>query len=351
MCRLESNVCSSRMLVALSCVAGVLSLAAMPSAARASCAGPTPSVIWSYPAQDQVDVPFDADLLMVTEGIWADARVTLDGELVPAGSDVPGHYDLGLMQPNTTYTVAIISSDAHPTPEVDLSWQFTTGDALAEEDVADVVSVLSASARVIDWSEELECDRALLANTCFDTGAPTLHAFETDADAVLWAVELVQQSGASMWNIYPGDCGQPRTLSYPWDHTYRQLRIHAIRRDGSMASSEPFVLPLEPLEPLDGGSLEEGPAEPGDADVIEPGSSGAELGGMDEAGAPSGACAVTQAGRGDGSFVALLGAAAWLVLRRRMVCAARCRARRARAASRFTPGAGCPGRASVRLGA
>ena len=103
MCRLLSKLGISARISATTCAVLLGWNAVAPEPTEASCESPTPKVIWSYPAADDVDVPLDADLLMVTEGIWGDVQVTLDGEPLVAGSEFLGHFELGALEPSTTY--------------------------------------------------------------------------------------------------------------------------------------------------------------------------------------------------------------------------------------------------------
>lgn len=303
------------------CGGGLLSAnVALPDVAHASCVWPAPDVIWSYPAQDEIDVPLDADLLLVTEGMRADEPIMLDGEPLTAASDVPGHYDLGLLQPNTTYTVAIAAMDQSAGRTVEHSWQFTTGDARGMDERPDAVTILSASSRQLESFDDVPCPRALYANTCFDTGVPVLEAFETDIDAELWAVESVRPDGGdSSWTLYPGECGQPRALDYRFPGAGIRYRVHAILRNGGHASSDSIAAPLE----LDDDAS---PSDQRDAGAEMPsnqvrGDAGRRTSTGDDAEASS-ACAVTDAGRGGAHRVA------WLVLGALYALGARRRDRR-----------------------
>jgi hypothetical protein len=332
MCRTQSRVASLLVLVHCACTAVLLSNAVTPGVAHGSCVAPTPKVIWSYPAADEVDVPLDADLLMVTESIWSDVHVTLDGEPLVAGSRFFGHFDLGTLQPSRTYTVAISSSQEHSEPAVDLEFRFTTGDAASGEEHPDVVTIQSASRRNFDFAEDLPCSDALLANSCFDTGAPSLESFETDADAVLWVVEVYQpDQPVGSYVRYPGECGQPRMLDYPAINGSRLYRVHAIQHDGSTTTSDPVPVPydgddsgdLDP-DPGDAGAGGEpagGAAGRGDSPSVPEGSAGAGASGGDATAVRrDDACAVSAPGapsRGASGFALPCAVAAWASWRRR----------------------------------
>jgi hypothetical protein len=344
MCRMQSKSVISAALLMAAHAAVLCWNAAAPDAAHASCVAPDPKVIWSYPAAGQAAVPLDSDLLMLTEGIWDDAQVTLDGEPLSAGSQFVGHFDLGALEPNTTYTVAIKSSGEN-SPPVDLSWQFTTGDAASDDDVPLAVTIQSAASVVYEFDDEVTCSPALLANSCFDTGYPTLESFETDVEAVLWVVELFDPNFPDAnYRLYPGECGQPRMLDYPGFNASGQYRVHAILRDGSIVTSEPVMVPfgtpdddpMDPAPPADdepaGGAAGSQarppePAEPqDDAQDHEPAPSGQgspSFGDGEDAPAASGrSCAVSAVGHGRGGFaLALIAAAAWLSTRRRFAAA------------------------------
>ena len=228
----------------VTCAAAVVSAhVAAPDAVQAGCVAPEPNVIWSFPATDETNVPLDADLLVVTEGIMEDATITLDGEPLSAVSEMPGHYDLGVLDPSTRYEVAIKALSWSGVP-AELKWSFTTSAALISEDGPDSIEIARAQSRRLALSATIACKDALFADTCFDMGDPMLESFETDTDAALWAVEIIQTM-PSEWRLYPGECGQPRALDRgtPLDGGVR-YRVHAVQRNGSLANSQTIEGPL-----------------------------------------------------------------------------------------------------------
>lgn len=320
MCRMQSRFAISAGLLVATHAAVLGWNAAAPRMAHASCVAPTPKVIWSYPAAGQVDVPLDSDLLVLTEGVWDDAEVTLEGEPLSAGSALAGHFDLGALEPNTTYTVAINASEVGGQPAVDLSWQFTTGDAPADEDVPLAVTIQSATTEVYEWDDDMPCSPAMLADTCFDTGYPSLESFETDIEAGLWVIEVVTPNGSVVsYRLYPGECGQPRMLDYAQFTPGNQYRVHAILRDGSIVSSEPVSVPFGAPAVDEGPTAGAAGSGAGQDDEPAPSRpSGPSMGEGEDAPRAARSCAVSVVGRGRGGFaLPLLAAAAWMSTRRR----------------------------------
>ena len=288
---------------------------AAPDRAQASCVAPKPSVIWSFPAQGATDVPIDADLIMVTQGILEGVRVRLDGEQVAAASMVPGHYDLGELEASSKHEIVIDGVDSlDGNKAFALKLTFTTGSARAAGSGPERVAIVSASGRAVEPDGAAVCTSALYANTCFDTGTPLLESFETGAMAVAWAVERVKTT--SWMTVYPGECGQPRALDYPPSPGEAiKYRVHAIHPDGTIVSSAALAGPLpadDPKKPANPVAGNGAPAVPPADDMKKPaagtggagipmtaGASGASAGG---AGASAGSGAMGGgAGAGGGA--------------------------------------------------
>jgi hypothetical protein len=243
-------------------VAALVPVVGAPNAARASCAAPT-DFVWSYPADGDLDVPLDADLLFVERGDWTGAVVSLDDEPLRAVKDVPGHYDLGRLKAHTKYRIAVTLADAsnQGTPEP-LSFSFTTGAGRAGGSDSSTLRVKSSSAHTLRSDEQLTCGDVLSANKCFDTGQPELARFvvETDAHVELWVFELVTKSSHGMvFDSFPADCGEPQLFPHDWPYGEApSYRIHGVLRDGTVITSQ--VVPAPPLWDAGAGCATAGPA-------------------------------------------------------------------------------------------
>jgi hypothetical protein len=233
--------------------AAVAALVLTPAhSAQADCAVPAPSVVWSSPAAGAVDVPVDADLLILTERIdLASAEATLFiGGLIElplqAGSPLPGHFDLPELEPNQAHTIVL-----HPEQGSPITIGFTTGQrrASSEGGALGLISI-SQEPYAPGLIEEGLCHDVLFRDSCFDTGIPFLQTVEVEAGSVaehsLWAIETVrldfEESYIQSW---PAVCGSPRQWgTLPSDAQYRLYNIGesgAIRESNVLAQA--FDLP------------------------------------------------------------------------------------------------------------
>jgi hypothetical protein len=234
---------------------GAAPLLTMAGSARADCAVPAPSVVWSSPAAGAVDVPVDADLLLLTERIdLASAEPTLfvGGLLelpLEAGSTLPGHFDLPELEPNQAHTIVL-----HPEQGGPITIGFTTGERRASS-AGGAVGLISISQEPYapGLIEEGLCHDVLFRDTCFDTGIPLLQTLQVEASAVdehsLWAIETVRFDFEETYiQFWPAVCGPPRQWgALPSDAQYRLYNIGesgAIRESDVLAQA--FDLPPPP---------------------------------------------------------------------------------------------------------
>ena len=230
------------------CVAGAALLSVGSSEARADCSLPPPSIVWSSPADGARDVALDADLLLVTEGIdLARAELTLVDEaterVVSTGSEFPGHFDLGELEPERRYTVRIEST--HPAAT---ELHFSTGQrrvASAEGGLL-LRSVSRASTPSVTPAPDF-CDAVLSADTCFDTGVPSVYGFEVDASpspvspGSLWvmattAVDDERDLRLGPWFVTrPAACNTP--IAFNDDPAHREYTIYNIGEGGVIRAS------------------------------------------------------------------------------------------------------------------
>jgi hypothetical protein len=252
-------------LTAMRFIIGVAVLLMTAHSAWARCSLPDPSVVWSSPAAGAVDVPVDADLLILTETIDpASTEVTLlvggSSELpLEAGSALPGHYDLPELEPNQAQTIVLRPEGGTP-----ITIGFTTGQrrAAGDEGALDLVDVSQQ-----EYAQELVesglCSDVLFRNTCFDTGIPLLQTFVIDAgaapvaEASLWAIETL---GLDSWlQFWPAACGTP----HGWGlRASAQYRLYNIGENGVIRESNVLdhVVEQPPRSPM--SSLAQSDANP-----------------------------------------------------------------------------------------
>ena len=230
-------------------------------AARAECIAPAPSIVWSSPAADAVDVPTDADLLLITEAIdLSKAELTLVGgaieQAIELGSALPGHFELDELEPNRAYTIVIAPIDSEP-----IELPFVTGERRAggERQAAGTPrlrSVIHTKAfEVLNRPSKPDvpsfCAKVLWRDSCYDTGVPDRLTFDIDrstapgGDQSLWAMELINSNGSSWVGPWPVSCGAPETLGNPTDATFR---LYHIGESGVVRASN-VVVGSEEAEP------------------------------------------------------------------------------------------------------
>jgi hypothetical protein len=239
---------SARHASRLGIAAGAL-LSVSPEA-HANCSIPPASIVWSSPAEGAVDVPIDADLLLVTESVYLPiAQITLVGEgterVLEAGSALPNHFDLGELAADRAYTVVIEQGNEQGTSSVEL--HFTTGQRRAPS-VEGEVLLRSVSRHLSSESPAPEfCNAVLYADTCYDTGLPGLYAFDVDANPSpvgaesLWMMHLTfrdPEPGVDYgleFKPWPAACGIP--IAYSGDPFQYEYRIYNIGEGGVVRTS------------------------------------------------------------------------------------------------------------------
>lgn len=243
---------------------GVIALVlATAGSASADCLWPPPSVVWSSPAAGAVDVPVDADLLILTESIdLASAELSIFGDgliempLEP-GSALPGHYALPELEPNQAHTIAI-----RPTFEsAPITLEFTTGERRqAPREGALGLESVSVDHYASGVVEPGFCTDVLFRDSCFDTGVPPLQTFEVDfgleppGEHSLWAIETVYDAEAfaylpeadrTRFTPWPAACGAPRQ----WGSADAEYRVYNINENGVIRASNTLAQVFEPLRP------------------------------------------------------------------------------------------------------
>lgn len=111
----------------------------------------------------------------------------------------------------------------------------------------------------LQFPEQLVCQRALYANSCFDTGAPPILTLTSEQGAALWVFETEETEDATRYRVLvPGECGKAAALG--WSSATALHRAYAIAADGSIrmsanfAGTEPQPLPEAELARVSTGS-------------------------------------------------------------------------------------------------
>jgi hypothetical protein len=165
-----------------------------PAPASATCLAPPASVLWSYPGNGSENVPTDADLFYTGEVF---GTPTLNG--LPLQRLSARAFDLGELEPQTTYEVrwetAVI--------------RFTTGDQLAQ-------ARLEPSAPLeLTRDPDVPYDCPLVESQgCYDTGLPTVVAFEDHTPKLATVVDVLSCNGSVRSIVWPAECGPPMITSY-----------------------------------------------------------------------------------------------------------------------------------------
>lgn len=242
-------------LFALAVVAAASGLA-LP--AHASCVGPMPSIVWSYPRDGQTEVPTNATIWLLLSSWHRPPTISLDGKELPVNAFGFGYLPTEPLAPSTNHVITLAAPGPSGAP-VSLSLRFTTASGETEREppaVPTVTSVVASQARPLD----LVCQGVVHAMDCFDTGQDTHLMFVTEGRPLLWIVERIPQAmGESpRFDLWPGECQVPEIFVH--DSVSRacgaRYRLHAIEGTGLRAMSPPFC-PAELVKPAtpdqDGG--------------------------------------------------------------------------------------------------
>jgi hypothetical protein len=163
--------------------------------ASASCLPPEGRVLWTYPANGAVDVPTNAQLLVSDE---AGRTPSLDGKVLPASGE--GVFDLGALEPNTTYQVTWPSGFQ----EVGASLSFTTGAGPSFEPPPGVPEPVA-----VTRDPAVPSCRLVASQGCFDTGVRAGVGFKPSETPVAWLVESLYCRRDSRRMVWPSECGAP----------------------------------------------------------------------------------------------------------------------------------------------
>jgi hypothetical protein len=234
--------------------------------ADAKCLSVPSTLLWSYPADGQQDVPLDATLrLFVRNSLPPAAQVTLDGvQLVLSES---GGYPLGELEPSTDYEVHVTSADGQPlSGTIDFSLAFHTGTERSKN--------LAASPRVTDSIVDIDepaltppCAQTFDAHGCHDVPAWLRRIeLQPDPDAVAWLLTLPPgPSGArnesETWqDLWPVECS---TLLVDLQQSDADTcyKIAALSANGDVSEPTLYCPPAQALPPLTDREPERG-AEP-----------------------------------------------------------------------------------------
>lgn len=185
--------------------------------------------MWSYPAPGDVDVSTDSDYWPALSGSSA-ANPTLragDAGRVELEPNALGGFDLGELEPNTTYTI----QHADRTLEVH-EVVFTTGQGPSTGKPPEAPVIDSLTTTTSRETPPL-CRDILGRLDCFDTGDPTWTQAITTADAKAWVVQI-QREPLGTPIVLPSEC-TPSIFQYGKAPC---LRIGAITKAGMSELSE-----------------------------------------------------------------------------------------------------------------
>ncbi|MDD9967542.1 MAG: Ig-like domain-containing protein [Myxococcales bacterium] len=226
-------------------------------AAHASCPATEPRVLWSHPGSGATDVPTDADLLLFTDS-GRPGTVMLNGVSLDPTPGLPEAYDLGALSADTEYTVTVELTRWDGSAAATESWSFVTASEDATPSVRPEVRVLQMEEETCsDWTCGFAglCKTLAFANSCFDTGFPTLQRAIVQGSAVAWIYEERTGDGRIARTLVPAKCGDPSVLTWAPDDDDRSYRVLAVGADGSVSESEAFEGPFtRPPDRHDGGA-------------------------------------------------------------------------------------------------
>jgi hypothetical protein len=213
----------------MAALALVLSAPFAARVAQADCAQPDPALVWSYPAQGETGVPTNVDLWLLTSGWGSSPTAFLDGVELSRLTFANG-YELGQLQPNTSYTVSIGEPGA---TSGSFELGFTTGAGPAQPDPGVTPTGSSVLARSESTLSAM-CKAVLATQDCFDTGQDTYYVFEPGTAAKAW---LIQSSstyrGVDLW---PAECGAPQLFLH--SSTRPCATLHGIDAAGATHTGE-----------------------------------------------------------------------------------------------------------------
>lgn len=197
-------------------------LAVLPSSGHADCLTAEPMLLWSYPADGDVEVPINAQvwILSTLAALASPTLVSLNGEtLTPAAAEASAtqisrrslHFVPSELAVNTRYTLRVVYAQVGSRAGHTFELNFTTGSAYATTGRAARVAARSVEATEESRSEP--CAELRAVQGCFDTieaNPPQVHRLDLrPSDAIAWFVRTNQPDGSILW---PSSCGAPRLL-------------------------------------------------------------------------------------------------------------------------------------------
>jgi hypothetical protein len=184
-------LCAFAVVVIASATAGV---------AQASCVAPKPTVIWSYPAEGDRDVPLDAEIRVIANVTLLNVfEATLDGNVISPSTD--GAYPTEGLEPDKDYVFAIAGPKARARSEATptlLELRFHTGNGLATE--PSPPELLSSTRELAMPALDPLCEAVHSAGQCFDTPEYAYDQLELgQTDAVAWLVRYDDSGAEQFW--------------------------------------------------------------------------------------------------------------------------------------------------------
>ncbi|MFM2420549.1 MAG: hypothetical protein RL385_5272 [Pseudomonadota bacterium] len=203
---------SSRDLVALL----LLLFAAPASLASADCLAPPPRVLWTYPANSDLDVPVDTSLWLAANvsSFSIVPRVELNGAPVSVepsnpSTMVPLRFNPPKLESNTSYRWTLHYPPSEGQPATTFEVQFKTGQT--QRRAAPKVRVV-AHAEYDIASSAHPCSAILASQRCLDTIGdlpPRRHELKVaPSSAVGWLV----RSAKGERTLWPAVCGAPQIV-------------------------------------------------------------------------------------------------------------------------------------------
>lgn len=271
----------------------LLAVASWSQDATALCAAPPAELVWSSPADGAEDVPTDAVFFLLSKGV---KRVELAGQalepLVESSSNARVGYELGGLEPNASYSLAVVLEDGSEGGEQVATVTFETGAGAHQGPLPR--AELQGLSGTSDWSHFSElCQRVIKAQDCYDTGQDTHALLDVEGEAPLYVVSRRPNEEGDFQRpvVWPGACGAPSV--YVRQDERACYTVHALDETGRAVSSQ---------EVCGRASGDTGEDQPPSDDTLEPnGNSEAPTG------TSSSGCAIASAAPGAGwFFVALL---------------------------------------------
>jgi hypothetical protein len=257
---------------------------ASPPLAGAACLTPAPTVVWSYPAEGQLDVPTNAAVWLLLSNGHTPEVVFIDEQPVPANEVGVGFQPPQPLAPGA-HLLSFLATPEDADLPVQLTLRFTTGAGPSEEEPPEAPFVTGITVPTMRALAP-RCQAAVQAMGCADTGADTHLVFANPAAPLLWIVERVPavMDETPVFTAWPGDCGLPElftreSVKRSCGHRYR---LHAAGPTGLRSTGKPVC----PDELLAARPAPDGGVDPDDPDgsISDPGDQ--PVPGTPDAGAP-----------------------------------------------------------------